>query len=79
LLERALGDSAEGVGPTANGVAFRTAVVPAGNVVTTAKELSRLYMCLANGGSLGGAHVFDPKTIRRAASAWPFSTAASRW
>jgi CubicO group peptidase (beta-lactamase class C family) len=68
LLERALGDSAPGVVRTANGTAFRTAVVPAGNVVTTARELSRLYMCLANGGALDGAHVFEQKTIRRATS-----------
>jgi CubicO group peptidase (beta-lactamase class C family) len=68
LLERALGDSAPGVVRTANGTAFRTAMVPAGNVVTTARELSRLYMCLANGGALDGAHVFEQKTIRRATS-----------
>jgi CubicO group peptidase (beta-lactamase class C family) len=68
LLERALGDSAPGVVSTANGAAFRKAIVPAGNVVTTARELSRLYMCLANGGELDGTRVFEPKTIRRATS-----------
>jgi CubicO group peptidase (beta-lactamase class C family) len=68
LLERALGDSAPGVVDTANGAAFRTAVVPAGNVVTTARELSHLYMCLANGGELDGVRVFEEKTIRRATS-----------
>jgi CubicO group peptidase (beta-lactamase class C family) len=68
LLERALGDSAPGVVRTANGAAFRTAVVPAGNVVTTAEELSRFYMCLASGGELDEARVFESKTIRRATS-----------
>jgi CubicO group peptidase (beta-lactamase class C family) len=68
LLERALGDSAPGVVRTANGAAFRTAIVPAGNVVTTAEELSRFYMCLASGGELDGARVFESKTIRRATS-----------
>jgi CubicO group peptidase (beta-lactamase class C family) len=68
LLERALGDSAPGVVRTANGAAFRTAIVPAGNVVTTAEELSRFYMCLAGGGELDGARVFESKTIRRATS-----------
>jgi CubicO group peptidase (beta-lactamase class C family) len=68
LLERALGDSAPGVVDTANGAAFRTAIVPAGNVVTTARELSRFYMCLANGGELDGVRVFEEKTIRRATS-----------
>ena len=42
--------------------------MPAGNVVTTADELSRFYMTLANGGALDGTSVFDPKTIRRATS-----------
>jgi CubicO group peptidase (beta-lactamase class C family) len=68
LLERALGDSAPGVVDTANGAPFRTAIVPSGNVVTTARELSRLYMCLANGGELDGERVFEEKTIRRATS-----------
>jgi CubicO group peptidase (beta-lactamase class C family) len=68
LLERALGDSAPGVVRTANGAAFRTAIVPSGNVVTTARELSRLYMCLANGGRIDGVRVFEEKTIRRATS-----------
>ncbi len=68
LVERALGDSADGVVRTANGRAFRTAIVPAGNVVTTADELSRLYMCLANDGTLDGSRFFDRKTIRRATS-----------
>jgi CubicO group peptidase (beta-lactamase class C family) len=68
LLERALGDSAPGVVRTANGAAFRTAIVPAGNVVTTAEELARFYMCLASGGELDATRVFESKTIRRATS-----------
>jgi CubicO group peptidase (beta-lactamase class C family) len=68
LVERALGDSAEGVVRTANGRAFRTAIVPAGNVTTTADELSRFYMCLASDGVIDGARYFDRRTIRRATS-----------
>jgi CubicO group peptidase (beta-lactamase class C family) len=68
LVDRALGDSAAGVVRTANERPFRTAIVPAGNVVTTADELSRFYMTLANGGALDGTSVFDPRTIRRATS-----------
>jgi CubicO group peptidase (beta-lactamase class C family) len=68
LVERALGDSADGVVRTANGRAFRTAIVPSGNVVTTAEELSQLYMCLANDGMLDGMRHFDRRTIRRATS-----------
>ena len=66
MVERALGDGLAGVVNTANGAAFRTAIVPAGNVVTTAGELSRFYMCLASDGSLEGGRVFDARTIRRA-------------
>ncbi len=47
---------------TANGRAFRTAIIPSGNVVTTADELSKLYMCLADDGMLDGARHFDRKT-----------------
>jgi CubicO group peptidase (beta-lactamase class C family) len=72
LVERALGDSAAGVVRSANGRAFRTAIVPAGNAVTTADELSKLYMCLADGGALNGTPVFDRKTVRRATSEQSF-------
>jgi CubicO group peptidase (beta-lactamase class C family) len=68
FITRALGDSAAGVVRTANESAFRAAIVPAGNVVTTADELSKFYMCLADGGRFEGRAVFAPKTIRRATS-----------
>jgi CubicO group peptidase (beta-lactamase class C family) len=68
FVERALGDSAAGIVRTANGHPFRTAIVPSGNVVATADELSLFYMSLASGGALDGPRVFDQKTIRRATS-----------
>ena len=45
---------------------FRTGVVPAGNGVATANELSRFYELLRGGGELDGVRIFDPRTIRRA-------------
>jgi CubicO group peptidase (beta-lactamase class C family) len=45
---------------------FLTAVVPAGNVVTTANELSRFFEILRAGGELDGVRVMAPQTIRRA-------------
>jgi CubicO group peptidase (beta-lactamase class C family) len=72
FVERALGDSAPGVVRTANGREFRTAIVPSGNVVTTAEELSHFYMSLASGGAVDGRRVFDEKTIRRATSEQSF-------
>jgi CubicO group peptidase (beta-lactamase class C family) len=72
LIRRALGDSIEGVVATANGPLFRTALVPSGNVITTADELSRFYACLANYGELDGTRVFDRRTIRRATAEQSF-------
>ncbi|HWF74524.1 MAG TPA: serine hydrolase domain-containing protein [Solirubrobacteraceae bacterium] len=45
---------------------FLTAVIPAGNVVTTAHELSRFFEILRAGGELDGVRVMAPETIRRA-------------
>jgi CubicO group peptidase (beta-lactamase class C family) len=44
---------------------FLTAVIPAGNVVTTANELSRFFEILRAGGELDGVRVLSPETIRR--------------
>ena len=45
---------------------FLTSVVPSGNVVATATELSRFFQLLLNGGTLDGRQVFEPRTVRRA-------------
>ncbi len=66
LLERALGVPMERVIELSNDPRFLTAVVPAGNVVATASELSRFYDLLLAGGTLAGADIFEPRTIRRA-------------
>lgn len=66
LLERALGLPMEEVIAVGNDPRFLTAVVPAGNVVATANEMSRFYQLLLNGGMLDGVTVFEPRTIRRA-------------
>jgi CubicO group peptidase (beta-lactamase class C family) len=66
LLERALGAPVEQVVETAGDPRFLTGIVPAGNTVTTANELSRFFELLRNGGELDGVRVFEPRTIRRA-------------
>lgn len=66
LLERALGVPMDRAIALSNDPRFLTAVVPAGNVVSTANEMSRFYQLLLNGGTLDGVHVFEPRTIRRA-------------
>jgi CubicO group peptidase (beta-lactamase class C family) len=66
LLARALGLPLEQITEVSNDPRFLTAVVPAGNVVTTAEELSRFFEMLRAGGELGGVRIFEPSTIRRA-------------
>jgi CubicO group peptidase (beta-lactamase class C family) len=66
LLERALGVPMHRAIAVSNDPRFLTAVVPAGNVVSTANEMSRFYQLLLDGGTLDGVHIFEPRTIRRA-------------
>jgi CubicO group peptidase (beta-lactamase class C family) len=66
MIERALGVTIREAVDFSNDPRFLTAIVPAGNVVTTANELSRFYQLLLDGGELDGVRVFDPRTIRRA-------------
>ncbi len=68
LMERALGMPFDQVVAAGNDPRFRTGVVPAGNTVATANELSRFYELLRAGGELDGVRIFEPRTIRRATS-----------
>ena len=46
---------------------FLIGVIPAANLVTSARELSRFYELARQGGSLdGGTQVWEPRTLRRA-------------
>lgn len=66
LLARALGVPVEEVVRVSNDPRFLTAIVPAGNVVTTGNELSRFFELLRAGGELDGTRILEPRTIRRA-------------
>jgi CubicO group peptidase (beta-lactamase class C family) len=66
LTTRVLGIPVDRVVELATDPRFLTAVVPAGNVVTTANELSRFFEILRAGGELDGVRVIAPETIRRA-------------
>jgi CubicO group peptidase (beta-lactamase class C family) len=66
LLKRALGSPVDRVTEISNDPRFLTGIVPAGNVVTTANELSRFFELLRSGGELDGVRIFEPRTIRRA-------------
>ncbi|MGH7804700.1 MAG: serine hydrolase domain-containing protein [Candidatus Binatia bacterium] len=67
-LERALGMDIYAAARLSNDPRFLTAVVPAGNVVATAPELSRFFQLLLQDGELDGVRVFDRRTVRRATS-----------
>jgi CubicO group peptidase (beta-lactamase class C family) len=50
----------------ANDPAFLTAIVPSGNIVSTANEMSRYFELLLREGQLDGTRVFESRTVRRA-------------
>jgi CubicO group peptidase (beta-lactamase class C family) len=66
IVTRALGAPLDDVIAAANDARFRTAIVPAANVMTSANELSRFYEMLRCGGELDGVRVLQPGTIRHA-------------
>ena len=68
LLRRALGVGFHEAIELSNDPRFLTAIVPSGNLIATANEMTRFYQLLLNGGELDGLRVFDPRAIRRATS-----------
>jgi CubicO group peptidase (beta-lactamase class C family) len=66
LVKRALGVSFREACELSNDPIFLTSIIPAGNIVATAEEVSRFYQLLLNEGELDGKRIFDPRTVRRA-------------
>src|SRR5262249_41951234 len=66
LLERALGVDFRAVIEMSNDPRFYEGVIPSGNIVACADDLSRFFQLLLDGGTLEGTHIFEPRTIRRA-------------
>ena len=66
IFRNFLGFNFEEVAEVSNDPRFLRGIIPAGNLVTTANELSLVYQVLLNEGALGGVRVFEPRTIRRA-------------
>jgi CubicO group peptidase (beta-lactamase class C family) len=66
LLTRALGMPIDELTELTNDPRLLTGIVPAGNVVSTAFEMSRFMDLLRAGGTLDGVSVLKPRTIRRA-------------
>ncbi|MCC6642634.1 MAG: beta-lactamase family protein [Deltaproteobacteria bacterium] len=66
VFRRALGASMPELLALARDPRFLTGVVPSANVVSNAWEIGAFYECLLQNGTLGGARVFDPHTVRHA-------------
>lgn len=66
VARNALGVSFEKATEISNTEAWLGSVVPSGNVVGTANELSRFYQLLLEGGALDGVRIMDDRTVRRA-------------
>jgi CubicO group peptidase (beta-lactamase class C family) len=66
MLERSLGVSMREAARLSNDPRFLTAIIPSGNVVGTANEMSRFFELLLCGGELGGVRVFERRTVQRA-------------
>jgi CubicO group peptidase (beta-lactamase class C family) len=66
MLTRALGLPVDKVVEVSNDPRFLGAIVPAGNTVTNANELSRFFELLRAGGELDGVRILEERTIRRA-------------
>jgi CubicO group peptidase (beta-lactamase class C family) len=66
LLRRALGVDLATAVDASNDPRFLAAVIPAGNIYTTADEACRFMQLMLDGGAQGGVRIFEPRTIVRA-------------
>jgi CubicO group peptidase (beta-lactamase class C family) len=63
LVARALGRPLDELVQASNDPRFLTTIIPSANVVSTAREFSRLYELLRCGGELDGVRVLQTQTI----------------
>ncbi|MCP5066400.1 MAG: beta-lactamase family protein [bacterium] len=66
LLRRALGKDLDEVVELSNDPRFLRGIIPAGNVVSSARELTAFLQCLLDEGRVGDSRVFEPRTVRHA-------------
>ncbi len=66
MLERSLGIPLRRAVEVSNRDAWLRAVVPSGNIVSTANDTCRLFEALLRDGELGGVRVLERRTVRRA-------------
>ena len=65
-IKRVLGASWKDIVRISDDPRFMKEIIPSGNVVSTADEMSRFFQLLLNGGEFEGVRIFEPITIRRA-------------
>jgi len=65
VVRRALGVDFEEATRISNTQEWLTAIVPSGNIVASAEEVSRFFQLLLNGGVFEGVRLFSDRMIRR--------------
>lgn len=65
-IRRALGASWKDIVSISDDARFLKEIVPSGNIVSTADEMSQFFQLLLNRGELDGVRVFEPITVHRA-------------
>ena len=65
LIERALGGSIDMIEEVSNDPRFKSAVIPAGNIMGTAEEMGNFFQMLLNDGMWEGKRICQPMTVRR--------------
>ncbi|MFO0759245.1 MAG: serine hydrolase domain-containing protein [Byssovorax sp.] len=66
VLERAFGVDMRNAVSMSNDPRFLTAVIASGNIITTAREVTRFFQILLENGELDGVRIFDRRTVQRA-------------
>lgn len=66
FLKRLLGMPVPKVVELSNDSRFQEAIIPAGNIMSTAEEVSRFFQVLLNMGEFGGKRIFESLSVRRA-------------
>lgn len=66
VLKRALGIELEKIPDVSNTPEFMSAIIPAGNMYSTADELCRFYEMMLNEGEYEGKRLLKPETVRKA-------------
>lgn len=63
LIRRALGTDMEAIETISNDPRFHEAIIPAGNLVATAAEVSAFFQMMLDGGTWRGRRICRPETI----------------